>query len=265
LVDYCHSKGTEAESSFDLGIETKSGAADFATQVDVDNEKMVIKGILAKFPTHEIIGEESVGTGEVPPLTMAPTWVIDPIDGTTNFAAGIPLTCVSIALCVDQRPVLGVVYAPMTQELYLAVKGHGAYRNGVKIIPRGHTPMNNAVVCCEFGYPRDTLAIAKMVGAVQRILQCGCRAIRQLGSGVLDLCYVATGRLDVVYAGVASEGWKPWDYAAGLVILQEAGCVIEAIDQPSTQKEFDLYSKSLICAVSQELLQDCRQIITASN
>ena len=99
-----------------------------------------------------------------------------------------------------------------------------------------------------------------MVGVVERILNHGCRSTRQLGSGVLDLCYVATGRLDAVYAGVAGEGWKPWDFCAGLVIVEEAGCVIEAIDQKK-QGPFDMYSKSHICATSQELLEELRKLI----
>ena len=87
------------------------------------------------------------------------------------------------------------------------------------------------------------------------------RAIRQLGSGCLDLCYVATGRLDIVYAGIVNEGWKPWDYAAGLVICQEAGCVMKSIDQPAGQKEFDLYSKSILCGTSRELVDECRSLL----
>ena len=136
---------------------------------------------------------------------------IDPIDGTTNFASGLPLTCVSIGLCAtDGTPVMGVVYAPLTQELFLAVKGYGAYRNGVPLLnasPRRITTVQQAIICAEFGYPRDRRSISLMTGAVERILRNGCRAIRQLGSGVLDLCYVATGRIDAVYAGMATEGW----------------------------------------------------------
>lgn len=102
-----------------------------------------------------------------------------------------------------------------------------------------------------------------MVGALQRLLQHGCRATRCLGSGVLDLCYIATGRMDVVYAGVASEGWKPWDYAAGLVIATEAGCSVESLIGNEGQ-ELDIYAKSVICAGSQELLQDARRVILGS-
>ena len=280
MKTYLNAKGTNEESELDdLGIAVKGERPeDFCTIIDVENERNIIQGLSQKFPTHHIIGEETVGTGVIPSLTAEspPTWIVDPIDGTTNFAAGLPLTCVSIGLCVDgRRPVLGVVYAPATEELYLAVAGHGAYRNGIRIVTgtaahqRGENSndavlrLRDAVVCFEFGYARETKAIARMVAVVARILQHGCRATRSLGSGVLDLCYVATGRLDVVYAGVAGEGWKPWDYCAGVVIVQEAGGVVEAITTLPPENEFDLYSESIICAVNATLVKEVREQILA--
>lgn len=182
------------------------------------------------------------------------------IDGTTNFASGLPLACVSIGFCIDKRPVMGVVYAPMTDEVYLAVKGFGAYRNGVRITQRESVKLEKAVVEFEFGYPRSIEAIAKMISAVQKFMERGCIATRQIGSGVLDLCYVATGRFSVVYSGLAGEGWKPWDYCAGLVIATEAGCAMETFDQKPGQ-EFDMYGDSIICAVSKDLLEECREIL----
>jgi len=297
MKGYCDSKGTAAEDHHeDLNIAIKGGRPeDFCTRVDLENERLITEGIRAQFPTHQILGEESVGTGPIPRLLTPgapPTWIIDPIDGTTNFAAGLPLTCVSIGLCCQcggegggdddddvPKPVLGVVYAPVTDELYLTVAGHGAYRNGVLITQRRNNnhkkTLLESVVCFEFGYARDPDAVRKMVGAVERILLKGCRTTRCLGSGVLDLLYVATGRIDVVYAGVAGEGWKPWDYCAGLVFVKEAGAVVEAIDPPplpaaktgeattTTTNEFDLYSDSIICAVGQSLLEEVRQVIKA--
>lgn len=257
MYKYCDQAGT-----YDLGISEKTAAEDFFTRIDVENETMVTNGIRQAYPDDQIIGEESVGTAGVPPLTTAPTWIIDPIDGTTNFASGLPLTCVSIGYCVNGVPVVGVVYAPMTDELFIAAKGYGAFRNGVRISsqPKTRQVLASAVVCFEFGYSRQPQQVADMVGVVERILNHGCRSTRQLGSGVLDLCYVATGRLDAVYAGVAGEGWKPWDFCAGLVIVGEAGCVMEAIDQ-TKREPFDIYSKSHICATSHELLQELRNLI----
>jgi myo-inositol-1(or 4)-monophosphatase len=266
MVPYSESKGTDAENDHDLGIATKGQPEDFCTKIDVENERLVMAGIESKFPDHKIIGEETVGTGTIPPLTNDPTWIIDPIDGTTNFAAGLPLTCVSVGFCVDQKPVMGVAYAPMTSELYLAVKGHGAYRNGVKLTSqRSPKLLAESVVCFEFGYVRDTAKISAMLAGVQRILEHGCRTTRQIGSGVLDLCYTASGRLDVVYSGVAGEGWKPWDYCAGVLIAQESGCCVETLDPASAGTEFDIYSSSVICAVTKDLAHELRQVVLGKN
>jgi myo-inositol-1(or 4)-monophosphatase len=264
MISYCDSKGTQAEDRHDLGIATKGQPEDFCTKIDIENENLVTVGIQERFPEHKVIGEETVGTGAIPPLTAEPTWIIDPIDGTTNFASGLPLTCVSIGFCVEQKPVMGVAYAPMTGELYLAVKGHGAYRNGVKLSHRASKLLVDSVVCFELGYGREPDRIAAMLTGVRRILEHGCRTTRQLGSGVLDLCYVATGRLDVVYAGVAGEGWKPWDYCAAVVIAQETGCVLETLDPESAGKDFDIYGKSVICAVSPELAKELRLVVTGA-
>jgi fructose-1,6-bisphosphatase/inositol monophosphatase family enzyme len=131
------------------------------------------------------------------------------VDGTTNFASGLPLCCVSIGHCVRGRPTVGVVYAPMMDELYVAVAGYGSYRNSVRLGMTMATPaaassspsppppkqkcLRESIVCYEFGYERDPTAIVKMVQKVQAILAHGCRATRSLGSGVLNLCYVASG------------------------------------------------------------------------
>jgi fructose-1,6-bisphosphatase/inositol monophosphatase family enzyme len=170
---------------------------------------------------------------------------------------------------------VGVVFAPLTRELYLGARGCGAFRNGARLGPRSDgaaKPLAEAVVCAEFGYARDPDEIDRMTGALKSVLLNGCRTIRVLGSGVLDLCYVASGRLDVVYAGIASEGWKPWDFCAACVLLKEAGSVIEpiytkrAVSRSDNQLEariqaFDLYSTSHICASSQELLEETRRVL----
>jgi fructose-1,6-bisphosphatase/inositol monophosphatase family enzyme len=268
MVDYLHAKGTQYDSTSSLGIETKTGQSDFCTNIDIQNEKLISDRIQQIYPNHDIIGEESVGTGSIPPLQVGvPTWIIDPIDGTTNFFAGLhALTCVSIGYCdgVTGRPVVGVIYAPGTDELYVAVSGYGAYRNGERIYQRREQStksLQDAVVCVEFGYTRNKEHIDIVLGSVSKVMESGCRAIRQLGSGCMDLCYVASGRIDVVYAGVATEGWKPWDYAAGLVVCQEAGCIMESLEQEQVGTDFDLYSTSIICGVSRELVDELRLIL----
>jgi fructose-1,6-bisphosphatase/inositol monophosphatase family enzyme len=258
-------KGTLAGQGSEekLGINIKRNEADFATSVDILNEQIITNGIAKNFPTHDIIGEESTGTGEVKHLTSKPTWIIDPIDGTTNFASGCCLTCVSIGYCVGGKPVMGVAYSPKTQELYIAVYGMGAYRNGQRINstdPGSEKTLKNSVVCFEFGYARSEEAVDNMVDAVRRLLKHGCRSTRSYGSGVLDLCYVASGRLDVVYTGIAEEGWKPWDYCAGMVIAQEAGCTIQSLKGENSSR-FDIYSNSMICGVNKTVVEQCRKVV----
>lgn len=276
MTQHYDSKGTADENIDDLDISTKQNDADFATAVDVKNENFISSEIKNHFPTHQIIGEETTGTGTIPSLTMETTWIIDPIDGTTNFASGLPLSCVSIGLCRCGQPYMGVVYAPMTNELYIAVKGQGAYRNGVRLLEctgeKATKTLSNSVVCFEFGYARTEEGVDNMVNAVRRLLKHGVRTTRTLGSGVLDICYVACGRMDVVYTGMAEEGWKPWDYCAGLVVAMEAGCTMTHLkthekadedDSGNTRSgyEFNMYSQSMICGVNEKVVEQTRSVV----
>ena len=260
--------GTDRPS--DLQVTVKTTAADLVTDIDVKNEQLVTAGLRSVFPKDVIIGEESVEGDHIPALDDEPTWIIDPIDGTTNFAHGLPETCVSIGYCQHGKPVVGVVYAPLTDELYVGIDGLGAFRNGQRISCQDNqnTTLAEALVCFEWGYPRSPEAVRTMLGVTERLVP-KCKATRQLGSGVLDLCHVASGRLHAVYAGVAGEGWKPWDYCAGWVIATQAGAVMETIQAPlvvdGDQKEksptFDIYAGNHICAVNQKLLGELRSVI----
>jgi fructose-1,6-bisphosphatase/inositol monophosphatase family enzyme len=279
MIEHLETKGTESGSGAEskLGINTKQNDADFCTAIDLLNEEIITNGIQKSFPTHNIIGEEDTGTGDVPKLTDKPTWIIDPVDGTTNFASGSVYTCVSIGLCVGSSPVMGVAYSPKTKEMYLAMKGHGAYRNGERIqstdAKSKEKTLSNSVVCFEFGYARSDAGVENMVGAVERILKHGCRSTRSYGSGVLDICYVASGRLDVVYTGMAEEGWKPWDYCAAMVVAEEAGCVIRSLKENNgvndfdaenkviAGQKFDIYSRSMICGVNATVVEQCRKVV----
>jgi len=291
MSPYLESKGTVvgsfAESSLD--IITKKNEVDFCTKIDLVNEDLITNAINEKYPNHCIIGEESTGTGKPASLTNSPTWIIDPIDGTTNFASGLPFTCVSIGFCDGGEPVMGVVFSPKTCELYLAMKGLGSYRNGHRIFSTscevrssdkkdGDTlpekKLSNSVVCFELGYPRSEDAIDNMLLAVKRVMLHGCRTMRSYGSGVLDLCYVSSGRLDVVYTGVDEEGWSPWDYCAAMVVVEEAGGIIRSLKDDKqkfnefdkdgkliTESKFDIYSSSMICGVNRIVVEECRNVI----
>ena len=159
---------------------------------------------------------------------------------------------------------MGVVYAPMTDELYVAVKGFGAWRNNKKISGgeiNSEKDLKSSVICFEFGYARSDESVNTMTSAVANILKHGCKSCKCLGSGVLDLCYLARGSLDVVYTGVADEGWKPWDYCAGLVILNEAGCSAAPLYIRDGNETFDIYMSDGIFAASTKLIDECRKVV----
>lgn len=185
---------------------------------------------------------------------------------------------------------MGVAYSPSTAELYLGMTNIAAYRNGVRIScnHRHHDArhenttttinktLSNAVVGFGFGYVQSDQVkdIDIMVGAVERLLKFGCRATRSYGCGVLDLCYVASGRIDVVYTGMGGEGWKPWDYCAAMVVVEEAGCVIRSLKGDSNENteydedghviagsKFDIYSSSMICGVNATVVEQCRRVV----
>ncbi len=160
-----------------------------------------------------------------------------------------PFSCVALALAVDRQVVVGVVYDPAKDELFLAAKGKGAYVNGKRLKTTPTTELSKAVVIQEFGYERTPAGIAKLLQATERLLKMNVQAVRQLGSGVLDLAYVAAGRVDAVYCGVAGEGWKPWDYAAGSILALEAGGVMTNL----RGEDFDLYDTSMLCAANEAL------------
>jgi len=278
MMHHLESKGTHAGKDADsaLGISTKKNDTDFCTAIDIQNENLICKGIEQSFPDHIIIGEEATGTDKPDQLTEIPTWIINPIDGTTNFASGCPLTCVSIGFCMNATPVMGVVYAPATEELYLAMSGVGAWRNGVRISldeSSCQKTLSNSVVVFEFGYARSTIAIDKMIGAVREVMKHGCRATRSYGSGVLDLCYVASGRVDVVYTGIDEEGWKPWDYCAAMVVVEETGCIIQSLKEtttcdqgdnlgtPLSHSKFNIYSSSMVCGVNASVVNECKNVV----
>lgn len=226
---------------------------DFVTDTDQKNEQLVFERLKLAFPAHEFIGEEtSADAGGVPPLTAAPTWICDPIDGTTNFVHAFPFTCVSIALAVDMKPVVAVVYDPTADELFLAVRGLGAFLNGQRIQVSSANRIRSALVLTETGYQRGSVQLDTIFRCLRAVVDKGPHSIRILGSCVLDLCYVACGRLDAMYLGVAGEGGKIWDYAAGaLVVLEAGGFVSDVVGNLGS--DLILTSESILAASTAEL------------
>ncbi len=188
------------------------GEVDLVTEADEKAEQKIKATLREAFPTCEILTEESgrlAGEGDS-------RWIVDPLDGTTNYAHGLPLFSVSVALERAGEAVLGVVHDPMTQETYAAERGGGATLNGRPIKVSDTDELIRALLATGFPYDRDDMsATLDLFGRFAVLTQ----SMRRLGSAALDLCYVAAGRLDGYY----ERGIHAWDIAAGSVILEEAG------------------------------------------
>ncbi len=197
-----------------IEIRAKGAAIDLVTEVDHDCEEHVVGSIEREYPGDAIVAEEGRG-GDHPHAEWR--WVIDPLDGTTNYAHGYPRFCVSIGLESRGATQIGVVYDPLLDELYAAVRGRGATRNGTEIRVSQEEQIGNALVATGFPYDlRQTLEdnLDHFVRVVKSV-----RAIRRDGSAALDLCYVACGRLDAFW----ELKLKPWDVLAGRLLIEEAG------------------------------------------
>lgn len=165
------------------------------------------------------IGEEtSAASNTSPVLTEAPTWIIDPIDGTTNFVHGIPFIGISIALAVNKEVVIGIVYNPVTNEFFSAAKGKGAYLNGKKIESSKNEDLNEAILSNETSLARIPFLRDRTMARLQRAVNVA-QGVRAIGSAAISLCYVASGAFD----GYFTDGLKCWDVAAGKIIIEEAG------------------------------------------
>jgi myo-inositol-1(or 4)-monophosphatase len=192
----------------------KKGKIDLVTEVDIEVERIFRTLIAERFPTHAVLAEELGGGAEVP---AGPCWVFDPIDGTTNFAHGLPIFCASLALEVDGEAVVAAVYDPTRQELFTAERGGGAHLNGKPIHVSGAQDLVNAMLVT--GFPYDVhQRVDEIVGLFAAFVG-RARAVRRLGSAAIDLCYVAAGRMD----GFWESDLKPWDIAGGALIVSEAG------------------------------------------
>jgi myo-inositol-1(or 4)-monophosphatase len=223
LLDATHEAGKIIQSYFNgtFVINHKEGINNLVTEVDHLAEQKIISVIKATYPTHSIIGEES---GENIQLSDY-QWVIDPIDGTVNFAHGIPLCCVSIGLLLNGRVLMGAVYNPMMNELFFAEKGKGATLNGNPIKVSAKSDFKTAFLVTGFPYKWPENSLEHPVKVFERMVLEGL-PIRRLGSAAIDLCWVACGRFD----GFWEYNLSAWDVAAGYLIVLEAGGTITDFD-----------------------------------
>ena len=200
-----------------LDIETKSTVHDVVTKVDKLSESMLIERIGKYFPEYSVLGEES-GEHDAHSDYL---WVVDPLDGTNNYSQGLPVYSVSIGLQYRGETLLGVVYAPYLDELYTAIRGKGAFLNGVRIHVSDKTELDRSMLGTGFPYDKGIHPVNN-IDNLSRILP-HLRGIRRMGSAAYDLCGVAAGFLD----GYWELGLKLWDVCAGVLIVQEAGGHVE--------------------------------------
>ena len=199
-----------------LRVSNKS-ELDLVTESDLASERLIIDLIKTHYPRHAILAEES---GTSPPAADGPQsdwrWIIDPLDGTTNYAHGYPCFCVSIGLEQNGRLELGIVYDPMRDEMFTAERGEGAALNGKKIQVSPTPNLASALLCT--GFPYDVRERGEFARHFANFIM-NAQGVRRDGAAALDLAYVAAGRFD----GFWEEGLKPWDVAAGVLLIEEAG------------------------------------------
>ncbi len=195
-------------------VERKQGQeTNLVTEIDKKAEELIIRKIRNRFGNHHFLGEESGGNQS----TSDYKWIIDPLDGTTNFTHGLPIYCVSIGLEFQGELILGAVYDPNYDELFSAEKGKGAFLNGRRIRVSTISKLIDSLLVTGFPYDVRTKADSLLRHFNNFLME--TQAVRRLGSAALDLCYVACARFD----GFWEAALNPWDIAAGVLIIEEAG------------------------------------------
>ena len=215
-VEAAHLAGGYQRHRFSSPLEIgMKGDKDLVTEVDRESERLIVSHLRQSLPAYNIVAEE----GEYPQGESSYRWIIDPLDGTTNYAHGFPWFCVSIGLELAGEIVVGVIYNPMHDELFTAIKDGGAFLNGRKLHVSSRSPLKNTLLGT--GFPYDCASDPANNFDHFICFQKAARGIRRAGAAALDLAYVAAGRLD----GFWELKLKPWDVAAGSLMVREAGGV----------------------------------------
>lgn len=214
------------QNHFEVGVSATEKQADgqqqgLVTVADVEAEAVIIETIRESFPTHAFLAEESALTGD----NCDHLWVIDPLDGTNNFAFGIPHFATSVAYWHRGEPVVGVVVDPLRDEEFVAEKGCGATLNGKRIRVNNHSRLSQAIVGTGFYYDRGML-MKQTLQKIETLFSNDIRGLRRMGAASLDIAYVACGRLGAFFELTLS----PWDFAAACLLLTEAGGIFSDCD-----------------------------------
>lgn len=228
------------------------GVVDLVTEYDVKTEAFIIDQLKKAFPDHTLVGEESHQGS----FHYDKAIYIDPIDGTTNFVHGIPHLAISLGVWEEGKPTLAVVYNPILEELFWAVQGEGAYCNGRRLGVSTQSELQNALIATGFPYAKVNAGIEYrwVINCMTNLLP-HIQDIRRLGAAAVDLCYLAQGKVEAFY----EIDLKPWDVAAGILIVQEAGGQISNVDN----QPFDFDDKSIVASngkVHQHLLKYLEKI-----
>jgi myo-inositol-1(or 4)-monophosphatase len=222
------------------------GEVDLVTESDNLSQKMIVSHLGERFPGHDFLAEEGLARESGSPYR----WVIDPLDGTTNFAHHFPIFCVSIGLEFEGRSELGVVYDPMREEMFWGLRGEGAFLNGGRVQVSAVADLGGSLLAT--GFPYDIRQTGDNIVHFNNFVV-RAQAVRRCGSAALDLCYVACGRFD----GFWELKLHPWDVCAGALIIREAGgraTDFEGKEFPSTARRI-LASNSLIHGQMAEVLE----------
>lgn len=219
-------------------IELK-GAIDLVTETDREIERFIVARLTEAFPDHLIVAEESTANASpARPREEQYVWYLDPLDGTTNFAHGYPQFCVSLALGLGPELMQGIVFDPMRGELFRACRGEGATLNGEAIRVSGTERLDSALIGTGFPYDRRLRADAYL--RLMKEVMTRAQGVRRVGSAALDLCALASGRLD----GFWEAKLRPWDTAAGVLIAREAGGRVSNF----AGGDFDLYGEEILAS-----------------
>ena len=220
-----------------LSISNKS-ELDLVTEADLASERLIIERIKTNYPRHSILAEESGASAPAEQDAQSEwRWIVDPLDGTTNYAHGYPCFCVSMGLAHKGRLELGVIYDPVRDELFTAERGQGAALNGCRIQVSQTRTLNSALLCT--GFPYDVRERSEFARHFTNFIM-NAQAVRRDGSAALDLAYVACGRFD----GFWEEGLHPWDVAGAVLMIEEAGGRVSHYDGAA----FDIYSAPILAS-----------------
>jgi len=251
IIDLSKQAGSLIREGFgkQFKVDFKTNEINLVTEIDTASEKLITDFIKKKYPSHGILAEESGETNN----SSEYLWVIDPLDGTTNFAHGLPIFAVSIGLQKNGETIAGVVYDVMQDIVYAAEKGSGATAKSVKIKVSENNNLQHSLLVTGFPYnikKNPDKALERFTTLSKK-----SRGIRRLGSAAIDFCYVATG----VFDGFWEVHLNPWDICAGNLIVEEAGGIVTDFDG----KPIDIFTKRILCTnrkIHQKMIEVMKSI-----